>query len=163
MASAVPMEARAKAPGCGELNMIVAGLPPYHPLVTGQGFNATAVNAALRADAVNITKAGYNLRVVLFGPEQNISVLDNQMNGINWDGTGIGYGVRGSNLENLTVQFTNMVDLYRHRAPYAPMVFDHSPDSTLWAIQERFPLSSDCADSPGQDLGFNIFCDICSD
>lgn len=45
-----------------------------------------------------------------------------------------------------------MVDLYRHRAPYAPMIFDHSPSSTLWAIQERFPLSSDCADSPGQDL-----------
>jgi hypothetical protein len=39
-----------------------SGLPPYHPLVTAQGFNATAVNAALRADAVDITKAGYNLR-----------------------------------------------------------------------------------------------------
>lgn len=41
---------------------MTSGLPPYHPLVTAQGFNATAVNAALRADAVNITKAGYNLR-----------------------------------------------------------------------------------------------------
>lgn len=40
------------------------------------------------------------------GPEQPISVLANQTNGIHWDGTGIGYGVRGSHLENLTVRFT---------------------------------------------------------
>lgn len=40
------------------------------------------------------------------GPEQPLSVLSGQMDGINWDGTGVGYGVRGSRLENLTLRFT---------------------------------------------------------
>ena len=43
--------------------------------------------------------------VVLMGPEQPLSVLSGQMDGINWDGTGVGYGVRGSRLENLTLRF----------------------------------------------------------
>jgi hypothetical protein len=71
-----------KTPGCGEVNVIFtcvsstkmhsfegrtkinlhSGLPPYHPLVTQQGFKPEAIDAALRADAANILKAGYNLR-----------------------------------------------------------------------------------------------------
>lgn len=38
------------------------------------------------------------------GPEQDISVLVNQTNGIRWDGTGVGYGVRGSRREDLTIR-----------------------------------------------------------
>jgi hypothetical protein len=38
------------------------GLPPYHPLVKQSGFNQTKVNSALRTDAANIIKAGYNLK-----------------------------------------------------------------------------------------------------
>lgn len=70
-------------PGCGDLDIIFtyvfapylalpksgcnidpshSGLPPYHPLVTAQGFNPAAVDAALRGDAANIVKAGYNVR-----------------------------------------------------------------------------------------------------
>lgn len=45
----------------------------------------------------------FNL-VVLMGPEQPISVLSDQLEGINWDGTGVGFGVRGSPLQNLTVR-----------------------------------------------------------
>lgn len=40
----------------------ISGLPPYHPLVTSQGFNGSAVDAGLRGDAADIVKAGYNLR-----------------------------------------------------------------------------------------------------
>lgn len=40
------------------------------------------------------------------GPEQNINNLSDQMNDIEWDGTGVGYGVRGSHLEDLTIRFT---------------------------------------------------------
>ncbi|KIW55788.1 hypothetical protein PV05_04513 [Exophiala xenobiotica] len=148
-------------PGCGDLDIIFTGLPPYHPLVTAQGFDPAAVDAALRGDAADIVKAGYNLRVVLMGPEQPLSVLSGQMDGINWDGTGVGYGVRGSRLENLTLRFTDTIDLYRHKAPFVPIVFDHSPDSALWAIQQKWPLSTNCSNSPGKDLGFEIFCDIC--
>ncbi|KAK5467342.1 hypothetical protein LTS15_000314 [Exophiala xenobiotica] len=122
-------------PSCGDLDIIFTGLPPYHPLVTAQGFDPAAVDAALRGDAAEVVKAGYNLRgslwtghgfqlrfldlaflatvtdthhnvaVVLMGPEQPLSVLSGQMDGINWDGTGVGYGVRGSSLENLTLRF----------------------------------------------------------
>ena len=40
------------------------------------------------------------------GPEQNISVLANQIDGVHWDGTGVGYGIRGSHREDLTIRFT---------------------------------------------------------
>ncbi|EXJ63244.1 hypothetical protein A1O7_03691 [Cladophialophora yegresii CBS 114405] len=152
-----------KLPGCGELDIIFTGLPPYHPLVIQQGFNASAVDAGLRHDAADIVKAGYNLRgVVLMGPEQDINVLAKQTNGVRWDGTGIGYGVRGSHLEDLTVRFGDIVQLYRDKAPQAPILFDYSPVTALWAIQRRFPLSSNCTKSPGKDLGFEVFCDVCA-
>ncbi|KAH8594316.1 hypothetical protein B0O99DRAFT_687955 [Bisporella sp. PMI_857] len=48
-------------PGCGEVNIIFTGLPPYQPLVAEQGFNQTLVDHTLRADAAAILKAGYNL------------------------------------------------------------------------------------------------------
>ena len=91
-------------PGC--TNTSHSGLPPYHPLVASQGFDPAQVDAGLRADAASIIAAGYNLRVVLMGPEVDTSVLQKQIRGHNWDGTGVGYGVRGSRLENLTVRFT---------------------------------------------------------
>jgi hypothetical protein len=34
----------------------------------------------------------------------------------------------------------------------AVILFDYSPDSALWSIQQEFPLSSDCANQPGKDL-----------
>jgi hypothetical protein len=42
--------------------------------------------------------------VVLMGPEKDISVLGDQVRGTTWDGTGIGYGVRGSNRVDLTLR-----------------------------------------------------------
>lgn len=47
---------------------------------------------------------------------------------------------------------TDTIDLYRRKAPLAPIVFDHSPDSALWAIEQKWPLSSNCTNSPGKDL-----------
>ncbi|KAJ9612643.1 hypothetical protein H2200_004240 [Cladophialophora chaetospira] len=141
-----------KLPGCGEVDIIFTGLPPYHPLVAQQGFNSSAVDAGLRADAADIIKAGYNLRVVLMGPEQDISVLVNQTNGIRWDGTGVGYGVRGSRREDLTIRLGDIIQVFHERAPRAPTVFDYSFTTALWAIQTKFPLSSNCTNSPGKDL-----------
>ena len=45
------------------------------------------------------------------GPEQDISVLANQTNGIRWDGAGIGYGVRGSRREDLTIRLEGMLGI----------------------------------------------------
>jgi hypothetical protein len=36
------------------------------------------------------------------GPEKDVSVLGEQVRGTAWNGTGIGYGVRGSNRIDLT-------------------------------------------------------------
>lgn len=43
--------------------------------------------------------------VVLMGPEQPLDVLADQMTGVDWDVIGVGYGVRGSRLENVTIRF----------------------------------------------------------
>ena len=39
------------------------------------------------------------------GPEQDLSVLANQTDGIRWGETEVGYGVRGSYREDLAVRF----------------------------------------------------------
>ncbi len=144
------------APGCGEVDVIFTGLPPFHPLVTAQGFNGSAVNAGLRQDAKDIIAAGYNLRVVLMGPEVPMSTFENQVKdgGYKWGVTGVGYGVRGSHLENITERFTDIVGYYRKAAPLAPMAFDYSFVTADWAIQRIMPLSENCtaANKPGKDL-----------
>lgn len=43
--------------------------------------------------------------VVLMGPEEPLEKLEEQLRGIDWDGTGVGYGVRGARLPELTVRF----------------------------------------------------------
>jgi hypothetical protein len=42
--------------------------------------------------------------VILFGPEEPIESLASHMNGVNWHGTGVGYGLRGAAIPELTVQ-----------------------------------------------------------
>ncbi|KAK0654933.1 hypothetical protein B0T16DRAFT_450679 [Cercophora newfieldiana] len=112
------------------------GLPPSHPLIIQQGFDPALIDAALRQDAANIIKAGYNLRVSLMGPEVGIETL-------------------GSRLDDL-------IEMYKHRSPNSQILFNYSANTTEWAIQRRFPLLGDGAGSPGTDLGFEIHCDICS-
>lgn len=165
-----------------------SGLPPSHPLVAQQGFDPELVEASIRRDAEEIVAAGYNLRgatysirqswvttantavVVLMGPDQGIEVLEQQMRGVRWDGTGVGYGVRGARLPELTVRFegksihraticksltcnaTDMISLYRKTAPKAPIMFNYSPDSALWAISRKFPLAGNCTNKPGKNL-----------
>jgi hypothetical protein len=42
--------------------------------------------------------------VVLMGAETPIERLEEQMQGVKWDGTGVGYGVRGARLQDLTIR-----------------------------------------------------------
>jgi hypothetical protein len=94
------------------------------------------------------------------------------MNGVKWHGTGVGYGLRGAAIPELTVQlegkYTKMnslvvvrsssrclidvLQLYRDRAPDAPFMFNYNPNSFLWSAQRRVPLRSDCAGRPGKLL-----------
>jgi hypothetical protein len=38
------------------------------------------------------------------GAETPIERLEEQMQGVKWDGTGVGYGVRGARLQDLTIR-----------------------------------------------------------
>jgi hypothetical protein len=48
-------------------------------------------------------------------------------------------------------EFPDTLTLFRDKTPKkAPVVFNRGPDSLLWSVQRRFPLSSDCAGKPGK-------------
>lgn len=47
--------------------------------------------------------------MAVVGPEQDYTtILKEQMHGIKWHGTGVGYGLRSSRLQNLTIQLEGM-------------------------------------------------------
>ena len=89
---------------------------------------------------------------VLIGPETPISKLEERMQGIDWEVTGVGYGERGANTSELTVQFTETVNLFKKVSPDAPIVFNRSPNTTLEALARFAPIAADCAHAPGKDL-----------
>ena len=89
---------------------------------------------------------------VLIGPETPISKLEERMQGIDWEVTGVGYGERGANTSELTVQFTETVNLFKKVSPDAPIVFNRSPNTTLEALARFAPITGDCAHAPGKDL-----------
>ncbi|KAK4451172.1 hypothetical protein QBC34DRAFT_424044 [Podospora aff. communis PSN243] len=146
---------------CNEVNIFFTGLSPAHPLVIREGFDPKMVDAYLRADAAKIIAAGYNLRFSLMGPEMGAKALGDSMNGVSWHGAGIGNGERSTILDELVVWFEDSLQVYRNRAPGSQLLFNKSANTTLWAIQRRFPLVGNCTNSPGTDLGFEVFCDIC--
>jgi len=92
--------------------------------------------------------------VVLFGPEQPVSRITSEIekDGVNWDVTGVGYGVRGARSPEITVRLEDIIQQFRDKVPKAPIVFDYSPDSAEWAIKRRLPLAGNCTNSPGKDL-----------
>lgn len=177
-----------------------SGLPANHPIVISSGIDkAAAVATAMRNDAAYIIQAGYNLRgkqknnnmqhvlkfkradedlhiVALMGPEQSETVFLDQLRGVHWDGTGIGFGYRGSDRSDLTIrsegeQWTtrfstypitastkirvlclDYIQFYREYAPRAPIMFNSEAGPFLTALQRRLPLPSNCTGSPGKDL-----------
>ncbi|KAI0154913.1 hypothetical protein GGR57DRAFT_100004 [Xylariaceae sp. FL1272] len=152
-------------PGCGELDLFFTGIPAYHPLVTALGEDPDKINRTVHLDAQNLINAGYNIRVVLAGPEVPISVFQDEMRrdrtGKSWNATGIGFGLRGYQRQDTTVEFTDLITLFRSEAPEAPILFDYNTTTFLWATQQYLPLSSDCVGAAGADLGFTVLCHIC--
>ncbi|KAI1265858.1 hypothetical protein F5Y18DRAFT_29999 [Xylariaceae sp. FL1019] len=152
-------------PGCGELDLFFTGLPAYHPLVKALGVDPDMVNRTTHLDAQNIINAGYNIRVVLGGPEIPHSIFQDEMRrdraGKFWNATGIGFGTRGYPRQDMTIEFTDLITLFRSEAPEAPILFDYNTTTFLWAVQHYLPLRSDCAGAPGTNLGFIVVCDVC--
>jgi hypothetical protein len=89
------------------------------------------------------------------GPEQKISTFAGEMDGIDWTGVGVGYGIRGANLPELTVRLEEILKTFQEKAPNANVWFNYSPNSTLWALERHFPLPKDCP--PGKDLVSSSF------
>ncbi|TID23795.1 hypothetical protein E2P81_ATG03359 [Venturia nashicola] len=159
-ATAVALPATTKdMSACGNTNIIFTGLPPYHPMVKSQGWDPKMVDENLKADAKAIVAAGYNLRTVFMGPDQDISVFSKYLEGTQWQGAGIGYGIRGTKIPELTVRLEDILKVFREKAEKAEVMFNYSPNSTLWALQRRLPLPKDCG--PGKDLGYTEVCDVC--
>jgi hypothetical protein len=106
--------------------------------------------------------------VVHMGPEVDMSVMEEAMQGQTWHGTGVGYGMRGSQRPDVTIRFEGksrftrvdashlttcleVLELFRSEAPDAPTMFNYNGDTFTWALQRRMPLAGDCTDSPGVD------------
>lgn len=92
-----------KLNGCGEVNVILTGLPPNHPTVIEQGWDPTMVANALKADGEAVIAAGYNYLSVLLGPEvDEEATLGAALEGTYWSVAVTGFGVRGANSSELT-------------------------------------------------------------
>ena len=115
--------------------------------------------------------AGYNLRVVLMGPEQNISTfasfatvpetVDGKLRP--WDGTGVGFGIRGSASPVVTMWFEQIIQTYRTKAETAPIMFNFTSSTALWAIMRNFPVPAEgCTGKEGRNLvsGGSVSCSV---
>ncbi|KAK5058650.1 hypothetical protein LTR84_010914 [Exophiala bonariae] len=56
-----------RLPGCGEVNVLLTGLPPYHPLVIQQGHDPNGTEIGLRESQKMAVDAGYNVRCEFYG------------------------------------------------------------------------------------------------
>jgi hypothetical protein len=160
-----------KRAGCGEVNIVLTGLPPNHPTVIEQGWDPAMVAAALKSDGEAVIAAGYNYLSVLLGPEvDENATLGAKLEGTYWSVAVTGFGVRGANSSELTHHLeselpisserrsganpcsTDTLDLFRRKAPMAVLGFNRSPDTTLEAVKRWAPLDADCTNSPGKSL-----------
>ncbi|KAF9870883.1 hypothetical protein CkaCkLH20_11555 [Colletotrichum karsti] len=140
------------SPACGKYNFVFTGLPWNHPAVAASGFTPQQVEAGIRADMAAIVKAGYNIKAVLLGPEDGLDFVSSELKGTNWRGVGVGFGIRGNPSPVITRRLMDIIQLYRDEEPRSRILFNYSPVTSLWAIQQYFPLPTNCTDSPGKNL-----------
>ncbi|PTD10733.1 hypothetical protein FCULG_00007723 [Fusarium culmorum] len=145
--------------GCGEVNVFYTGLPGRHQYVTSQGYDAKLVEEQIFNHTRELREAGYNVRAVWRGPEMPPNEFVDQMKDVHWHAAGIGFGVRGSQILDVIGLFEETIDIFRKEAPDAKYVFNYNPLTFLWSVKRYFPLSIDCKDQPGKDLGYVTLCD----
>ncbi|KAK1994815.1 hypothetical protein LX36DRAFT_683449 [Colletotrichum falcatum] len=147
-------DSRTAQSSCGEYNFMFTGLPWNHPAVNASGFTPQQVEAGIRSDMKAIVDAGYNIKAVLVGPENSLDDISSELKGVKWTGVGVGFGVRGSPSPVITRRLMDIIQLYRDQLPQARILFNYSPVSSVWAIQQYFPSPSShgCQCGPGKDL-----------
>ncbi|KAH8751303.1 hypothetical protein F5883DRAFT_720193 [Diaporthe sp. PMI_573] len=143
---------------CGEVNVFYTGLAAYHPLVISQGFDPARVDILLRNDTAKLVKAGFNVYILFQGPEQPASNIADRMEGRRWGVAGVGWGIRGSTIVELTNRFEESINQYREAAPLAPLVFNWSPTSLAESVIRHVPLREDCANRPGKLYAYEEIC-----
>ncbi|KAK4185828.1 hypothetical protein QBC35DRAFT_555747 [Podospora australis] len=153
----------AKHVNCGEISLFLTGLPYNHPLVAAQHFDPAVVESLMRHDQAAVIQAGFNIKMVMFGPEEDTNkVLAEHMPGVDWAATGVGYGVRGGDLDNLTTQFEDTIQFFRD-AVGGPIIFNGPVGSMLPAINRHFQTRTDCRKAfagSGKDLVRNALCTL---
>jgi hypothetical protein len=96
------------------------------------------------------------------GTEVPIKTLEQRMDedNVNWDMTATGFGMRGATLPVIVERFEggcigesdstkltmrlDLVEMYNRKAPKARKVFNHNPESMLWSVVHRMPMTEDC-------------------
>ncbi|UZP34441.1 hypothetical protein NXS19_002257 [Fusarium pseudograminearum] len=144
---------------CGEVNVVYTGLPGRHRYVKEQGGDPDVTEKNIEDYTREMREAGYNVRGIWRGPEIEGSEFAENVKGVDWHAAGVGFGVRGSNMTELTGLLEENLAVYRESAPDAKFVFNYNPRSFLWSVKRYFPISTDCKDYPGKDLGFITLCD----
>ena len=132
----------------GRLMCRLAGVMSRNPLIILIGLPRNAPNvpqfvkAQLIAVAEQMRQQGINFELVGAPPDECVDKLKNVLSGHNnnVDGVVIGNGIRSSG--ELTVQFEQLVNVVRERAPTAKLLFNTTPADTIDAIRRWFPIDS---------------------
>ena len=127
----------------------IAGGMSRNPLIILMGLPRDAPNVPqfvktqLIALEEQMRQKGINFEVVGASPDKCVDKLTQVLSGHNdkVDGVVIGNGFRSSG--ELTVQFEQLVNLVRERAPTAKLLFNTTPADTIDAIRRWFPIESE--------------------
>ena len=77
------------------------------------------------------------------GPEVGMEKLEEQVRGIEWDGTGVGYGVRGSRLQDLTIRLEG--EICRARFHTSTTLLTPCPQILLLFIARKPQTRGSCS------------------
>ena len=116
--------------------IVLIGLPRNAPNVP------QFVKAQLTALEEQMRQQGVNFELVGATPDECVDKLKQVLSGHSnrVDGVVIGNGFRSSG--ELTVQFEQLVNLVRERAPSAKLLFNTTPADTIDAVRRWFPIES---------------------
>ena len=116
--------------------IVLMGLPRNAPNIP------QFVKAELIALEEQMRQKGINFELVGASPDTCVDKLKQVLSSHNntVDGVVIGNGFRSSG--ELTVQFEQLVNVVRERAPTAKLLFNTTPADTMDAIRRYFPIDN---------------------
>lgn len=127
----------------------LAGRMSRNPLIVLIGLPRNAPNvpqfvkAGLNALEEQLRQTSIKFELVGAAPDECVDKLKQVLSSHNntVDGVVIGNGIRSSG--ELTVQFEQLVNVVRERAPAAKLLFNTTPADTIDAIKRWFPIENE--------------------